>query len=126
MRRATAASVCSSSMLVIRKAEPRDVPLMLAFIRELAEYEKEPQAVVATEEDLLRDGFGQSPRYFCLVADWEGTPAGFAFYFHFYSAWLGRWGVYLEGLDVTPGPRGRGIGRGPVLGLGREAVRGEG
>src|SRR3989442_9131444 len=106
MRRATAASVCSSSMLVIRKAEPRDVPLMLAFIRELAEYEKEPQAVVATEEDLLRDGFGQSPRYFCLVADWEGTPAGFAFYFHTYSTRRGRWGVYLRGLFVAAPPRG--------------------
>src|SRR5256885_7035000 len=90
MRRATAASVCSSSMLVIRKAEPRDVPLMLAFIRELAEYEKEPQAVVATEEDLLRDGFGQSPRYFCLVADWEGTPAGVALSFPNYTPRLDR------------------------------------
>src|SRR2546425_8459213 len=106
MRRATAASVCSSSMLVIRKAEPRDVPLMLAFIRELAEYEKEPQAVAATEEDLLRDGFGQSPRYFCLVADWEGTPAGFAFFFPTYSTWPGRWGVCPEGLNMTPRPRG--------------------
>jgi len=56
-------------MLVIRKAEPRDVPQMLAFIRRLAEYEKEPQAVVATESDLLRDGFGDSPRYFCLMAE---------------------------------------------------------
>src|SRR3989442_6067765 len=109
MRRATAASVCSSSMLVIRKAEPRDVPLMLAFIRELAEYEKEPQAVVATEEDLLRDGFGQSPRYFCLVADWEGTPAGIAFYFPNYSTSVGRLGVLL--LDPVGEPRlpGRGI-----------------
>src|SRR5256885_9891858 len=123
MRRATAASVCSSSMLVIRKAEPRDVPQMLAFIRELAEYEKEPQAVVATEDDLLRDGFGQSPRYFCLVADWEGTPAGFAFYFHTYSTWLGRWGLYLEDLYVTPRLRGRGIGRALLVELARIAVR---
>src|SRR2546425_4333980 len=106
MRRATAASVCSSSMLVIRKAEPRDVPLMLAFIRELAGYETEPQAVVATEEDLLRDGFGQSPRYFCLVADWEGTPAGFALYFPTYSTPLGSWGGCLRGLYLTPRPRG--------------------
>src|SRR3989454_8415394 len=102
MRRATAASVCSSSMLVIRKAEPRDVPQMLAFIRELAEYEKEPQAVVATEDDLLRDGFGQSPRYFCLVADWEGTPAGFPFHFPTHSTLVGRWGVVLEELYVDP------------------------
>src|SRR2546426_10800283 len=121
MRRATSASVCSSSMLVIRKAEPRDVPLMLAFIRELAEYEKEPQAVVATEEDLLRDGFGQSPRYFCLVADWEGTPAGFASYFPTISTSLGSWGVYLEDLYVTPRLRGRGNGRAPLVEVGRHA-----
>src|SRR5256885_14889689 len=109
MRRATAASVCSSSMLVIRKAEPRDVPQMLAFIRELAEYEKEPQAVVATEEDLLRDGVGQSPRYFCLVADWEGTPAGVAFFFHNFSAWVGGVGVCLQGFVFEPRPAGGGI-----------------
>src|SRR2546422_4243569 len=102
MRRATAASVCSSSMLVIRKAEPRDVPQMLAFIRQLAEYEKEPQAVVATEEDLLRDGFGDSPRYFCLMADWEGVPAGFGFYFPTFLTLLGPSGVYLEGLFLRP------------------------
>src|SRR5438132_12956872 len=114
MRRATAASVCSSSMLVIRKAEPRDVPQMLAFVRELAEYEKQPQEVVATEEDLLRDGFGGSPRYFCLVADWDGTPAGFAFYFHTYSTWVARWGIYLQALYVTPHVPGRATA-GPLL-----------
>src|SRR2546426_6995228 len=108
MRRATAASVCSSSMLVIRKAEPRDVPLMLAFIRELAEYEKEPQAVVATQEDLLRDGFRQSPRYFCLVADWEGTPAGVALSFPNHSPSPGGRRVCPQGLDVTPRPPGEG------------------
>src|SRR2546430_1630032 len=114
MRKDTPASVCSSLMLVIRKAEPRDVPQILQFIRELAEYEKEPHAVVATEKDLLADGFGPSPRYFCLVAEWDLAPAGFALYFHTYSTWPGGWGVYLGGPVVRPPPRGQGPGKGPV------------
>ncbi|MCA1828834.1 MAG: N-acetyltransferase family protein [Myxococcales bacterium] len=109
-------------MLVIRKAEAKDVPLMLQFIRELAEYEREPQAVTATEADLLRDGFGPSPRYFCLVAEWSGTPAGFAFYFHSYSTWLGRWGLYLEDLFVRPAFRGKGVGKGLLVELARIGV----
>jgi len=110
-------------MLVIRKAEPRDVPQILAFVRRLAEYERQPQEVVATEEDLLRDGFGHSPRYFCLMAEWEGAPAGFALYFHTYSTWLGRWGMYLEDIFVPPELRGRGIGRALLVELARIAVR---
>jgi GNAT superfamily N-acetyltransferase len=110
-------------MLVIRKAEPRDVPQILQFIRDLAEYEKDPQAVVASEEDLLRDGFGHLPRYFCLMAEWEGAPAGFAFYFHTYSTWLGRWGMYLEDIFVRPELRGKGIGKALLVELARIAVR---
>jgi len=106
-------------MLVIRKAEAHDVPVMLQFIRELAEYERDPSAVVATEEDLLRDGFGPSPRYFSLVAEWDGAPAGFAFYFHTYSTWLGRWGLYLEDLFVRPAFRGKGIGKALLVELAR-------
>src|SRR5205814_10131406 len=122
MRRGTPASVCSCSMIVIRKAEPRDVPQMLAFIHELAKYERLPQEVVATQEDLLRDGFGEQPRYFCLVAEWNGAPAGFAFYLHTYSTWVGRWGIYLEDLFVTPHLRGQGIGRGLLVELARIGV----
>jgi GNAT superfamily N-acetyltransferase len=110
-------------MLVIRKAEPKDVSQMLAMVRELAAYEREPQAVVATEEDLLRDGFGPEPRYFCLIADWEGAPVGFAFYFHTYSTWLGKWGLYLEDLFVRPEVRGKGIGKALLVELARIAVR---
>jgi len=110
-------------MIVIRKAEPRDVPQMLAFIHELAKYERLPQEVVATQEDLLRDGFGEQPRYFCLVAEWNGAPAGFAFYFHTYSTWVGRWGIYLEDLFVTPHLRGKGIGKALLVELARIAVR---
>jgi GNAT superfamily N-acetyltransferase len=110
-------------MLVIRKAEPRDVPQILEYVRELAKYEKEPQAVVATEEDLLDDGFGHSPRYFCLMAEWGGVPAGFALWFHTYSTWLGRSGMYLEDLFVAPAHRGKGIGRALLVELARIAVR---
>jgi GNAT superfamily N-acetyltransferase len=110
-------------MLVIRKAEPRDIPQILEFIRELAKYERQPQEVVATQEDLLRDGFGEHPRYFCLMAEWNGEPAGFAFYFHTYSTWLGRWGMYLEDLFVRPQLRGKGIGKALLVELARIAVR---
>jgi GNAT superfamily N-acetyltransferase len=110
-------------MLVIRNAEPRDVPQILQLIRELAAYEKAPEQAVATEADLLRDGFGPAPRYFCLMADWEGAAAGFAFYFHNYSTWQGRWGLYLEDLFVRPQHRGRGIGKALLVELARIAVR---
>jgi len=110
-------------MLVIRKAEPRDVPQILELIRELAAYEKAPEQAVATEADLLVDGFGPAPRYLCLMADWEGAPAGFAFYFHNYSTWQGRWGLYLEDLFVRPQHRGRGIGKALLVELARIAVR---
>jgi GNAT superfamily N-acetyltransferase len=95
----------------IRPATPADVPLILDFIRALAIYEREPDAVLATEADLLRDGFGHSPFYFCLIAEHDGTPAGFAFYFFNYSTWLGHPGLYLEDLFVHPEFRGMGIGK---------------
>ena len=95
----------------IRQATPADVPQILAFIRALAEYEREPDAAVATEADLLRDGFGPNPFYFCLIADSDNRPAGFALYFFNYSTWLGRPGLYLEDLFVLPEFRGLGIGK---------------
>ncbi len=95
----------------IRTATPADVPQILAFIRALAIYEREPDAVVATEADLLRDGFGPNPFYFCLIAEQDGQPAGFALYFFNYSTWVGRPGLYLEDLFVQPDFRGLGIGK---------------
>jgi GNAT superfamily N-acetyltransferase len=97
--------------ITIRPATPADVPLILEFVRALAVYERAPDAVVATEADLLRDGFGPNPFYFCLIAENEGQPAGFAFYFFDYSTWIGRPGIYLEDLFVHPEFRGLGIGK---------------
>jgi GNAT superfamily N-acetyltransferase len=95
----------------IRPAVAEDVPQILEFIRALAEYEREPDAVTATEADLLRDGFGPNPYYWCLIAEQDGRPAGFALCFFSYSTWLGRAGVYLEDLFVLPAMRGLGIGK---------------
>ena len=95
----------------IRPATAADVPQILAFIRGLALYERAPNEVTASEENLLRDGFGPHAFYFCLMAERDGEPAGFSFFFFNYSTWKGRPGVYLEDLFVEPHLRGKGIGK---------------
>lgn len=95
----------------IRTATEADVPQILAFIRALAVYERAPDAVSATEDGLLRDGFGPNPIYYCLIADQDSRPAGFALYFFNYSTWMGCPGIYLEDLFVHPEFRGLGIGK---------------
>ena len=110
-------------MLSIRPATVADARLILKFIRLLAEYEREPDAVIATEEDIIRDGFGPEPKYRCLIAEWEGVPAGFAFFFYNYSTWLGKPGLYLEDLFVLPEMRGKGIGKSLLQELAKIAVR---
>jgi len=110
-------------MLTIRPATPADVPLILEFIRELAEYERDPQAAVATQADLLRDGFGPEPKFRVDIAEWSGEPAGFAFYFWNYSTWQGRPGLYLEDLFVRPRFRGKGIGKALLAHLARVAIK---
>jgi GNAT superfamily N-acetyltransferase len=96
---------------VIRQAMASDTPQILAFIRALAEFERAPDAVFASEDSLLRDGFGPNPYFQCLIAEHDGRPAGFAFYFFNYSTWMGRPGIYLEDLFVHPEFRGLGIGK---------------
>ncbi|HEY6272674.1 MAG TPA: GNAT family N-acetyltransferase [Terriglobales bacterium] len=98
-------------MLLIRNATSADAALMLEFIRGLAAYERAPNAVVATEEGLVRDGFGANPKYRCVIAEWDSRPAGFAFFFYNYSTWRGQPGLYLEDLFVIPEMRGKGIGK---------------
>src|SRR5712664_1885765 len=94
-------------MLKIRAANPEDVPLIISFIRELAEYEREPDAVRATEDDLIRDGFSASPKFRLIIAEWDGKPAGMAFFFQNYSTWQGKQGLFLEDLFVRPEFRGK-------------------
>ena len=96
---------------MIRAASEADVPQILAFIRALAAFEREPDAVTATEEGLLRDGFGPNLIYYCLIADRDGQSAGFALYFFNYSTWKGCPGIYLEDIFVHPEFRGLGIGK---------------
>ncbi len=108
--------------LNIRPATPADIPTILHFIRELAIYEREPDAVLATEADLLRDGWGSTPRFTALIADYENCPAGFALYFTSYSTWRGHHGIRLEDLYVTPAQRGKGIGRALLAKLAAIAV----
>ncbi|HEY0307218.1 MAG TPA: GNAT family N-acetyltransferase [Acidobacteriaceae bacterium] len=102
-------------MLRLRSAVPADVPLMLAYVRELAEFEHEPESVLATKDDLLRDGFGERAAFGCVMAEWDGEPAGFALYFHNYSTWKGRSGIHVEDIFVRAAFRGRGIGKALLL-----------
>lgn len=109
-------------MLRIRAAGREDAALIVQFIRDLAEYEREPAAAIVSTEDILRDGFGADPKFWVLIAEWDGRPVGFAFYFFNYSTWLGRPGLYLEDLFVIPSARGQGIGKALLARLAQIAV----
>ena len=109
-------------MLKLRPATPEDAPLILQFIRELAEYERDPKAAVATEADILRHAFSEYPLIHVVLAEWEGRPAGFALYFFNFSTWQGKPGLYLEDLFVRPALRGFGIGKALLKHLARIAV----
>ena len=112
---------------MIRPARPDDVPAILALIRELATYEREPDAVVATEADLASALFGEHPALFGLIAedanaeDGNAAVAGFALWFLNFSTWVGRHGIYLEDLYVRPEFRGHGHGRELLIELARIA-----
>ena len=95
----------------IRLATADDAGLLLRFIRELATFEQAPDAVVATEADLIRQGFGPQRQFEAILAFLDGEPAGAALFHSRFSTWLGRPGLYLEDLYVTEAARGRGVGR---------------
>lgn len=95
----------------IRPATAADIPMILGLIRDLATYEREPDAVVATQAGLHEVLFGAKPSAEVLLAREGGEPVGFAVYFHNFSTWLGRPGLYLEDLFVRPEKRGKGYGR---------------
>ena len=97
-------------MIAIRTAAPDDVPLILDLVRELAVYEREPDAVVATEA-MLHDALFARRVAESLIAELDGRPVGFALFFHNFSTWTGKPGIYLEDLYVTPGARGAGAGK---------------
>jgi len=107
----------------IRAATSADVPVILTLIRDLAAYEREPDAVVATEADLRREGFGPSPAFHVFLAEDDGgAPLGFALYFFSFSTWRGRRCLYLEDLFVRPEHRRRGTGLALMRALARAAV----
>jgi GNAT superfamily N-acetyltransferase len=98
-------------VITLRAAAPGDVPVIMQFIRELAVYERAPDAVETTDKLLHEALFGEKPSAEALLVDIDGKPEGFAAWFESFSTWTGRPGLYLEDLYVTPAARGQGAGK---------------
>jgi GNAT superfamily N-acetyltransferase len=109
-------------MLQIRQATIDDAPLILQFVRELAIYEKAEHEVLATADDMRRVIFGEDSRVDALICERDGDPIGFAVYFFNFSTWLGKLGLFLEDLYVTPEARGIGAGKALLSKLAKIAV----
>jgi GNAT superfamily N-acetyltransferase len=97
--------------LTLRPATPSDVPQLLKFIRELAAYERAPDAVRMTEPQLHAALFAQHPRAEAVLVEFAGKPEGFAAWYESFNTWTGKPGLYLEDLYVTPAARGQGAGK---------------
>ena len=108
--------------LSIKLATKDDLPLILAFIKELAEYERLANEVVATEDILAETLFGKRPSAEVVFANFDDQPVGYALFFHSFSTFLGRPGIYLEDLYVRPTMRGKGIGKALLVHLAKLAM----
>lgn len=111
----------AAMQVTVRKGTKEDMPAVHALICELALYEKAPQEVTNTVEDMLADGFGDSPVFHCLVAEVDQRVVGMAIYYIKYSTWKGK-GVYLDDIVVTDSYRGHGIGRKLFVRLAQECA----
>ena len=107
--------------MIVRRATPADVPAILRMIVALAVYEREPDAVKATEQSLTESLFGQNAHIYAHVAELDGEVAGIAVWFLNYSTWTGRPGIYLEDLFVSEAARGTGAGKALFKALAQEA-----
>ena len=106
----------------IREASAADAATIVRLVRELAAFEDLSDQVRITETDVLRDGFGTERRFECLLVEIEGKAEGFALFFHNYSTFEGRAGIFVEDLYLAPGMRGLGLGRKLMARLARIAV----
>ena len=113
----------TDTLVTIRPANADDVPLIAQLIRDLAEYERLADAAVATDDGLREQLFGERPAAEVLIAEADGEPAGFALFFHTFSTFLGKRGLYLEDLFVRPAFRGLGLGKHLMAALARIAVK---
>lgn len=98
-------------MLSMRPATRHDAPLLTTLIHELAEYDRLAHEAIAIEDDITRDGFGPTPKFRAVIAEWNGQVAGYALYFDFYSSFQGRAGLFLDDLFVREEFRKHGIGK---------------
>ena len=109
-------------MINIRSAMPSDTRVIYALVRELAVYENLLDVVDATERMIGDALFGQTPRAFCELAEWDGAVVGFSLWFYNFSTFRGRHGIYLEDLFVRPDFRGKGLGKALIVSLARRCM----
>jgi GNAT superfamily N-acetyltransferase len=98
-------------MLAIRPATIEDAALLTTMVHELAEYDRLSHEASVLEEDIARDGFGPTPKFRAVIAEWDGKAAGYALFFEFYSSFQGRAGLFLDDIFVRPKFRERGAGK---------------